>query len=127
MRAVRKSMTRYWNGATPGSSERVAAPEAQHLALQRFVLARQAGQDLAAEGVDVRSDIVGEDRPELIVDDVDTDEATRHPARRRTRFGFRRHCALEQSFDDLEPLFVDRRHGAARAHRLAHGLGGQAE
>src|SRR5258708_6350499 len=72
-----------------GPSERVAAPEAQDLALERFVLARQAGQHLAAERIDVRPDIVGEGRPELVVDHIDADEAARHPPRRRARLGVR--------------------------------------
>src|SRR5947199_9657878 len=117
-------MTRHWSGAPPASSKCVAAPEAQHLAFQRLVLARQTRQDLAAEGVDVRADIVGEDGPVFIVDDVDADEATRHPACRRARFGFRRYRPLEQSFDDIEPLLVDPRHDAAPSYQLTPGLVG---
>ena len=56
-RAPRASARRPVAGCRP-DSQGVASPEFQYLSLERFVLARQAGQDLAAEGIDVGADVV---------------------------------------------------------------------
>src|SRR5688500_20214207 len=93
-------------GCRPGS-QGVASPEFQYLAVERFVLARQPGQDLAAEGIDIGADVVREGVPELVVDHVDADEAARHAPALRTRLGLARGRPLEQPLGNLQPLLVD--------------------
>src|SRR5215213_8508107 len=113
-------------GCRPGL-QGVASPEFQYLSLERVVLARQPGQDLAAEGIDVGADVVREGVPELVVDHVDADEAARHAPALWTRVGLGRRRALEQPLGYPEPLLVERPDLAAGADRLGGGLGGQPE
>src|ERR1041384_2192060 len=101
-------------GCRPGS-QGVASPEFQYLSLERVVLARQAGQDLAAEGVGGGADVVREGVPELVVDHVDADETARHAPSLGTRVGLGRGRALEQALGDPEPLLLARPARAAGA------------
>src|SRR5262249_24795981 len=114
-------------GPEANESDRVAAAEFQDLALERIVLARQSGKDLAAEGIDVGADVVGECRPEFVVDNVHTDEPARDAAAGGSRLGLRRGRPLEQLLEHAQALLVDRRHDPAGAHRLGGGLRRQPE
>lgn len=57
--------------------EGAASPKAQDLATKARIDARQPSKDLAAERINVGTDIVGEERPISIVDDVYANESTR--------------------------------------------------
>ena len=48
----------------------VATAKIQNLALHERGLPRNARKHLTAEGIDIGSDIVGKERPELIVDEI---------------------------------------------------------
>src|SRR5882757_3373776 len=103
--------------------DRVAAAEAENLAPHRRGVDRGvAGQDLDAERIDVGGDVIGEQRPQAVVDHVDADEAPRRLAAFGARLGLEGGGLAEQAFDHLEALLVDRAGRAADAHRLVLAL-----